>query len=108
MEITAEHPEVTIEVKAAEYPETTKLVSFGLAASAILFERLLIPSLCETCMLNVPGDKVLGTMVISSSSSCSSVILFCIRSYSGWGNGILCSCVNMFWYVILLVILYVL
>ena len=36
------------------------------------------PSLCETCVLKVSGDNVLGAIVMSSPSSCSLVILLCI------------------------------
>ena len=37
-----------------------------LAASALRIVKLRIPSLCETWELNVVGDKVFGTMVMSS------------------------------------------
>ena len=61
------------------------LLLLCLAASAILIDRLRIPSLCETRVLKVPGDKMFDTILMSSLSSCSSVMLF---AYSGWGNGI--------------------
>ena len=41
-------------------------------ASALRMVKLRIPSLCETWELNAVGDKVFGTMVMSSSRRWSS------------------------------------
>ena len=45
-----------------------------MSVSARHFKKLLILSLCETRLLKISGDKVLGIIMISSSS-CSSIIV---------------------------------
>ena len=44
-----------------------------MVASAILFVKLLIPSICDTCVLNKSGDNVLGIIVMPSSRNCASI-----------------------------------
>ena len=54
----------------------TSLLLLCLTASAILIDRLRIPSLCETWVLKVPGDKVSGTIVMSWYRIYSLLILY--------------------------------